>query len=805
MAPPVFGQRGNVMNYAALGDISGVPHEFNFQNTFDYNFTLVQDEYTDPYRSNGKNPHYGKPYANRCSDDTILSMAISEAVMEAGDDIDNLDKITAKYLKAYVKKYPNDGKTFPGWYGTKFVEWAEKPGTAPMTGNPSCGDGSAMRVSAVGWAYDSLEKTLKAAEKTALPSHSHPEGIKGAQAVATAIYLARAGMSKEDIKAYLETKFDYDLDISCKQYQHYNKNELKRQTEICQTTVPMAIRAFLESENYEDCLRKAINLGGDSDTIGAMAGSIAGAMYGMPKDLETKCESLLNDHLMGVSKKFQEFVAARHTEPDKAELAEAMTKARLESYLLQQSKNGSQIAPNQDPKVLDLLVESETARLFYEQVKIARQKGDKDLEKALLDNREDIVEALGTKCKESPELQEKYHSLTSWPVKSVKIEDLDEKYGKRKSGVAKTLPQQRAEVDHAAVAKMSINGRHVIDEVLASKIGKVPEMPVKPKRAFFLARPFLSLYHLIKGDYKSFDQKMTEYTEECERVKRIAETVEKEAPTLVNDQKAGELRTIAQKAVRLERQEGAVSNTQKEAPTLVNDQKAGELRTIAQKTQNLKNVEGVETHQISVALARQILDVKNTLEIKSFEISTEMQTLMRNNKEYSPMQDIGRLFFERKVENYLDQVQYKKVQPNTAFMETLADREKFDEVYTKWTMSPDGKAFAEKFFEKFFHENLRDAMENNPALKSKLDENAKIYDDKAFAEKLVSEGSRAHQKILTDTLNVALDGEMKAMLKNISFIEEFKAVEMQTKQPSAQTVEPVADDMSATTEPNVPV
>lgn len=863
MAPPTFAQRGNVMDYAALGDIAGVPHEFNFQNVFDPNFELVQEEYLDPYKRNGKNPHYKKPYDNRCSDDTILSMAIAKSIMEAGDNIKDLDKITAKYLKEFVKKYPNDGETFPGWYGGTFIDWAEKPGTAPMTGRPSCGDGSAMRVSAVGWAYDSLEKTLEAAKKTALPSHSHPEGIKGAQAIASAIYLARAGMTKEDIKAYLETKFDYDLDITCAQYQHYNKEELKKQTEICQTTVPMAIRAFLESSDengrgYEDCLRKAITLGGDSDTIGAMAGSIAGAFYGMPKDLETKCESLLNDHLMGIAKEFQQFVASRHTEPDKAELEEAMAKARLESYLLKQAKADNPTPPSRDPQVLELLAKSEAARLFHEQVKAARQKNDKGLEQKLLDNREDIMKALAKKCAEWPDLQSEYHVLEAWPVKQVQVEDLDEKFGKRNADVPKTLPQQRAEVDHKAVAKLSVTRRIVIDEVLATKIGKFPEMPVKPKRAFFLFRPFVSLYHMIKGDYRPFSEKMAEYTADYTRAKEITDSLKREnefrahgkedrenseaerrraydeerlavasynaevnmepkfipapveeetkakeeKPALENDQKAEKIRTLKQKSVAMEKTE-ATAATEKAESTLVNDQKAAEVRTLKQKSETLERAETVAegdavTHNIDGMLIRQVHDVKHTLELKTLESSCAIQTHMRDDTDFAPVQDLGPMIFAQKVENYLNQVLNEKVQPNADFMETLADSEKFDDVYMKWTDSKDGTELGQKLCEKYFHENhLREDMEANPVLKSKLDENANIEDDKQFGEKLIKEGFNVHRQFLNATLNAALDSEMTATLNDFSFIEEFKVPAVQAEQPAEQQTEPVPVDTTA--------
>ena len=834
MAPPTFAQRGNVMYYAALGDISGAPHEFNRFNTDKYDYEFIQEEHTNPYP---RSEYYQQPYKNRCSDDTILSMAVAKAIMEVGDDLDKLEMATTKYLKEYARQYPNDGITFPGLYGNKFIDWANSPGLKSMTGRPSFGNGSAMRVSAVGWAYDSLEKTLKAAEKTALPSHRHPEAIKGAQAIASAIYLARAGVAMADIKAFLETKFDYDLDIEYEKYQYYNKNELKSQSEFCQTTVPMAICAFLNStdengKGYEDCVRKAVNICGDSDTIGAMAGSIAGAFYGMTKEHETKCESLLNDHLNGVAKEFQQFVASRHTEPDKAELEAALAKARLESYLLKQAKSeGVKLSPNEDPKVLDLLAKSEATRLFYEQVKAARQKNDEELERKLLDNREDIVKAMEQLCEKSPNLQNKLRTMTDFPVKQVQVQDVDEMTGRRKPGVPKTLPQQRAEVDHKAVAKLSIRGRDVVDKVLASKIGKYPEKPVKPERAFFLFRPFLSLYHMIKGDYRPFSEKMAEYNEDLELATRITEDLDRKKnlrstgqygrtkADVVNGQSyEAQQRAAVMEAADKKFEPKFIPAPVEEEPkvkeeklALENDQKAEKIRTLKQKTETLERAETVAkgdavTHNIDPVLIRQVHDVKHTLEIKTLESSCAIQTHMRDDTDFAPVQDLGPMIFVQKVENYLNQVLNGKVPPNADFMETLADAEKFDDVYMKWTDSKDGTELGQKLCEKYFHENhLREDMEANPVLKSKLDKNANIEDDKQFGEKLIKEGFNVHRQFLNATLNVALDSEMTATMNDFSFIKEFKAPELHSTTLTVQTVETETQpDVSATAE-NVPV
>ena len=174
-------------------------------------------------------------------------------------------------------------------YGGMFRRWlhAENP-------NPygSFGNGSAMRVSAAGWLFDTLDKTLEMAKVTAEVTHDHPEGIKGAQAVAAAIFLARTGHSKVEIKAYVECKFGYDLSRTCDEirptYHH---------VESCQETVPQAIAAFWESTDFEDALRTAVSLGGDSDTLTAITGSIAEAFYGVPEDLKQECRKRLTPDL----------------------------------------------------------------------------------------------------------------------------------------------------------------------------------------------------------------------------------------------------------------------------------------------------------------------------------------------------------------------------------------------------------------------------------------------------------------------------------------------------------------------------
>ena len=157
----------------------------------------------------------------------------------------------------------------------------------------SYGNGSAMRVSAAGWLYDSIERTREVARATANVTHNHPEGIKGAEATASAIYMARNGSSKEEIKEYIEREFHYDLSRTLDNIRPYYHH-----VESCQETVPETIIAFLESKDFEDAVRNAVSLGGDTDTLGAITGSIAEAFYGIPAVLIAECKSRIDKGLM---------------------------------------------------------------------------------------------------------------------------------------------------------------------------------------------------------------------------------------------------------------------------------------------------------------------------------------------------------------------------------------------------------------------------------------------------------------------------------------------------------------------------
>ncbi len=210
------------------------------------------------------------------TDDSIMTIAISKALLICHDELINKTEGFEKHfydkceevMVAYGNTFSNKG------YGPRFYEWLHNPYREPYG---SYGNGSGMRVSAVGWMFDSLEDTLNIARITAEPTHNHPEGIKGAQAIAAGIYLLRTGSTKNEVKKYISKTFEYDLDRKLDDIKKNYKFEVS-----CQKSVPEAIIAFLEGESYEEVILNAISLGGDSDTIACMAGALAEVIYKIP-------------------------------------------------------------------------------------------------------------------------------------------------------------------------------------------------------------------------------------------------------------------------------------------------------------------------------------------------------------------------------------------------------------------------------------------------------------------------------------------------------------------------------------------
>ena len=221
----------------------------------------------------------------RFTDDTVLTVALADSLLHGVPYVE--------LLKRYYRAYPNAG------YGGSFRQWARSERSEPYN---SWGNGSAMRVSPVGFAFETLEEVLEGAERSAEVTHDHPEGILGAQAIAAAIFLARTGQTKEQIQGYVEAALGYDLSRSLDEIRPRYCFEVS-----CRHSVPQAIRAFLESDGYEHAVRLAISLGGDSDTLACMAGGIAQAFYGgVPGEIGQRAFERLDDHLAGVTRKFAE-------------------------------------------------------------------------------------------------------------------------------------------------------------------------------------------------------------------------------------------------------------------------------------------------------------------------------------------------------------------------------------------------------------------------------------------------------------------------------------------------------------------
>lgn len=218
------------------------------------------------------------------TDDTVLTVAVADALLTGRPYADR--------IRSYARRYPLRG------YGGRFMRWMVTPGAGPYG---SYGNGSAMRVSPVAWAFDSEEEVLEHAGLSAACTHDHPEGIKGAQAAALAVFLARKGAGKAEIKKAVSVKFGYDLSKSLDEIRPAYKFDVS-----CQGSVPQAITAFLESGNFEDAVRNAVSLGGDADTQAAIAGAIAEAYYkGVPPDILARVNKKLPAGFLDIISRFR--------------------------------------------------------------------------------------------------------------------------------------------------------------------------------------------------------------------------------------------------------------------------------------------------------------------------------------------------------------------------------------------------------------------------------------------------------------------------------------------------------------------
>ena len=224
------------------------------------------------------------PYSH-FTDDTVMTLATADTLLNGTSYPEN--------YKLYGRNFPNRG------YGGRFKEWLASDSLLPYQ---SYGNGSAMRVSPIGFAFDKLYEVLSEAKESASATHDHPEGIKGAEAIASAIFMAREGKSKEEIRTYIQDTFGYNLQRTIAKIRPNYTFDAS-----CQGTVPEAIIAFLDSHNFESCIRLAVSLGGDVDTLAAMAGGIAQAYYGkIPYEMVYYAQYKLGKQLWDLVEEFNE-------------------------------------------------------------------------------------------------------------------------------------------------------------------------------------------------------------------------------------------------------------------------------------------------------------------------------------------------------------------------------------------------------------------------------------------------------------------------------------------------------------------
>lgn len=247
---------------AIAGDIVGSVYEFSPFKSTEFSLFCYSSEFTD---------------------DSVMTVANADWLLSR----DSLFGI----MQDWGNRYPTAG------YGGMFLNWLQNYDPQPYN---SFGNGSAMRVSPVGWAFDTLEKTLEAAKQSAEVTHNHPEGIKGAQATAACIFLARTGKSKQEIKEYIENTFSYNLSRTCDEIRPSYYFDV-----TCQGSVPESIIAFLDSTDFESAIRLAVSLGGDADTMGAITGGIAEAFYGgVPEHIRKEVQKRLPKEFINVMQEF---------------------------------------------------------------------------------------------------------------------------------------------------------------------------------------------------------------------------------------------------------------------------------------------------------------------------------------------------------------------------------------------------------------------------------------------------------------------------------------------------------------------
>lgn len=259
---------------AICGDMVGAPYEFDLSpKKKDFGPLFTDDTWY--------------------TDDSVMTTAVAEALMAVGKEENEsiIKTVLIVSLKKWGAMEPDAG------YGGRFIQWLFSEDAHPYN---SWGNGSAMRVSPAGWLYDTIEKTRKMARYTAEITHNHPNGVKGAESVAAAIFMARKGKSKEEIKEYIVKEFGYDLSRTCDEIRPKYRHD-----ESCEGTVPEAFAAFLEGTDFEDVIRLAVSLGGDCDTLTCIAGSMAEAFYGIPDVIEDEVIQRMSPAMFEIYNRFE--------------------------------------------------------------------------------------------------------------------------------------------------------------------------------------------------------------------------------------------------------------------------------------------------------------------------------------------------------------------------------------------------------------------------------------------------------------------------------------------------------------------
>ncbi len=263
---------------AILGDIIGSRFEFDRGGkTKDFELLTKEDQFTD---------------------DSVMTVAVADALLgiSAGEDDAAVRTALIKSMQKWGNRYPWAG------YGQKFILWLGDKDPKPYG---SWGNGSAMRVSSVGWLYNTLDETRRIARLSAEVSHNHPEGVKGAECTAAVIFLSRTGVNKEEIAEYIDREFGYDYSESLDEMRARH-----RHVESCQDSLPKALRSFFDGESYEDVVRNAVSLGGDTDTLAAIAGAMGEAFYEMPDELKAEARKRVGEDMVEVMDHFDEQIAA---------------------------------------------------------------------------------------------------------------------------------------------------------------------------------------------------------------------------------------------------------------------------------------------------------------------------------------------------------------------------------------------------------------------------------------------------------------------------------------------------------------